>query len=100
MGVLMKVVNNIVYIQLSEKIFVEDATLLRENLSSYLDKGYNSFQFDLGQLSFIDSTGLGVFISVHKRALQNGGSVSFTNVNGSVKELFELTRLTKVFNIN
>ena len=88
-----------VMINLYGSLFMEEAALLRQKLLLQLEKGYNQFVVNLSGVDYIDSSGLGVLVAVHKRALQNGGTVILIGMQGTVKELFELTRLDKVFDI-
>ena len=90
------VVENQVLVNLSGSIYVEEAAQLRESLIGYIDKGIKTFIIDLGGVDYIDSSGLGTLVAIHKRALQNGGSVVIKGLHGLVKDLFELTRLDKV----
>ncbi|KNF07316.1 anti-sigma F factor antagonist SpoIIAA [Gottschalkia purinilytica] len=50
-------------------------------------------------LDYIDSTGLGVLISALKKAKEYEKSISIINIKPSIKKLFELTSLNKVFTI-
>ncbi|HWR41623.1 STAS domain-containing protein [Sporomusa sp.] len=93
------VVNNEVHVTLSGSIYVEEATAIREKLIEYIDKGFRQFVITMQNVDYIDSSGLGVLVAVQKRAVQNGGGVAIKGIRGIVKELFELTRLTKVFEI-
>ena len=93
------VTDNHVVVNLSGSIYVEEAAQIRESLIGYIEKGHKTFVVDLGNVEYIDSTGLGTLVGIQKRALQNGGSVIIKNLKGLVKDLFELTRLTKVFEI-
>lgn len=93
------VLNDQVLVTLSGSIYVEEAAAIRENLISYIDRGNKTFVIDLSDVDYIDSSGLGVLVAIQKRALQNGGSVIIRGLKGLVKDLFELTRLTKVFEI-
>jgi len=88
-----------VLVSLSGSMYVEEAAVLRERLLEYSDQGYKQFAIDMGGVDYIDSSGLGVLVAIHKRAVQKGGEVVLTGLRGIVKELFELTRLTKVFTI-
>lgn len=89
--------NGIVHVTLTGSIYVETAAVLREKLLFYIDGGYKHFIIDFAQVDYIDSTGLGVLISIHKRSVELGGEVVIRELKGNVKELFELTRLVKVF---
>ena len=93
------VTDNHVVVNLSGSIYVEEAAQIRESLIGYIEKGHKTFVVDLGNVDYINSSGLGTLVGIQKRALQNGGSVIIKNLKGLVKDLFELTRLTKVFEI-
>ena len=93
------VTDNNVLVSLSGSIYVEEAAQIRESLIGYIEKGHKTFLIDLGEVDYIDSSGLGTLVAIQKRALQNGGSVVIKGLKGLVKDLFELTRLTKVFEI-
>ena len=88
-----------VEVKLTGSLYVEDAVILRENLLSYVERGYRHYTIDLAQVDYIDSSGLGVLVAIQKRALQLGGGTKIKGLKGVVKEVFELTRLTKVFEI-
>ena len=93
------VADNHVVVNVCGSIYVEEAAQIRESLIGYIEKGHKTFVVDLGNVDYIDSSGLGTLVAIQKRALQNGGSVIIKNLKGLVKDLFELTRLTKVFEI-
>jgi anti-sigma B factor antagonist len=92
-------VTNTAKIILTGKIYVEEATEIREKLLQYMDDGLYSFIFDFSAVEYIDSSGLGVLVAVQKKSNQKGGRVTIQGLKGEVKELFELTRLTKVLDI-
>lgn len=82
---------------LSGSMYVEEAAELREKLLYYVDSGFRNFSVDLRKVDYIDSSGLGVFVAIQKRALQQGGEVTLVGAVGMVKEIIELTRLDRVF---
>jgi anti-sigma B factor antagonist len=88
-----------VMVKLDGSMYVEDAADLRERLLAYSGQGYNRFVIDMTLVDYIDSSGLGVLVAIQKRALQQGGEVAITGLKGIVKELFELTRLDRVFTV-
>ncbi|QDR82784.1 STAS domain-containing protein [Sporomusa termitida] len=93
------VVDNEVQVTLTGSIYVEEATAIRAKLIEYIDQGFRRFVITMQNVDYIDSSGLGVLVAVQKRAVQNGGGVAIKGIQGIVKELFELTRLNKVFEI-
>ncbi len=88
-----------VNVTLSGKIYVDDAASLRESLLEYVDQGYKNFHVSMDHVDYIDSSGLGVLVAVQKRVLEHQGQIVLSGLHGAVKEIFELTRLTKVFQI-
>lgn len=54
---------------------------------------------DFTSVNVIDSTGLGVMVSVLKKAKENGQTIKLANVNTKVYQIFELTRLNSIFDI-
>ncbi|BBB91184.1 MAG TPA: STAS domain-containing protein [Methylomusa anaerophila] len=91
--------NDQVHVSLAGSIYAGEAAAIREKLVAYIDKGHNQFVIRVDQVDYIDSSGLGMLVAIQKRAVQNGGGVIIKGLRGIVKELFELTRLTKVFEI-
>lgn len=84
---------------LKGSMHVEDAGILRGKLLEIIDQGQKNFLVDMSNLDYIDSTGLGVLVTIHKRALQKNGTVTIKGLKGAVQDLFDLTRLNKVFTI-
>lgn len=91
--------NDTVHLRYTGSIYVQEATIIREKLMQYFEKGHKTFVIHMSSVDYIDSSGLGVFVAIQKRAAQNGGNVIIKGLKGKVKELFELTRLTRVFQI-
>jgi len=88
-----------ILVKLDGQMYVPDAAMLRERLLQIVEKGTHSVDVNMSRLDFIDSAGLGVLIGIHKRLMERGGHMTLTGLRGSVKELFTLTRLDKVFDI-
>ena len=86
-----------VEVLLSGSMHVEEASVLRERLLEYIESGAKEFRIDMAGVDFLDSSGLGVLVAIHKRALQRGGEVVLIGTRGPVLEIIELTRLNKVF---
>ena len=84
---------------LSGSLYIESVAKLRGDVLQAIDQGKIHLIFDMHNLEYIDSAGLGVLITVQKRVRQKGGNVVIRGLKGDVRELFELTRLDKVFDI-
>ena len=88
-----------VIVTLAGGLYVENAAALRETLLAYIERGYKYYTIDFSRVDYIDSSGLGVLVAIQKRTLQKGGGVTVKGLQGVVREVFELTRLVKVFDI-
>lgn len=89
--------NGQVTVTLAGRMYVEEATILREKLIGFMEDGNKHFTIKIASVDYIDSSGLGVLVAIQKRALQIQGGVKIVGATGIVKELFELTRLNKIF---
>ena len=88
-----------VLVMLSGSIYVEEAAQIRESLIGYIDSGHKTFIVDLGNVDYIDSSGLGVLVTLHKMTQEKNGSLTLIGVQGMVKELLQRTRLDKVLHL-
>jgi anti-sigma B factor antagonist len=52
---------------------------------------------DLGKVTFMDSAGLGELVFLHMAAEEQGRRLKLAGANPLVSELFELTRLSSIF---
>lgn len=83
-----------------ESFAVEEADKLKQECEEAIKQGKKNFIFNFRNCNFIDSTGLGVLVSIYKKCKENGGHVELTNVdNKDVLRVFKLTRLDEIFNI-
>ncbi|SMD12225.1 STAS domain-containing protein [Sporomusa malonica] len=90
---------NHVNVSLDGKIYAHDAGIVRDELLEVIDRGATDIRFDLSKLSYIDSSGLGVLVTVHKRTVEKNGKLVLTGVQGMVAEILKRTRLDKVLHI-
>lgn len=73
---------------------------LRQVLTDLVVGGQVHLTIDLAGVSFIDSTGLGVLIGARRRVHVLHGSLTLVNAHESVMRVFEITGLTRVFDIS
>ncbi len=65
----------------------------RETFNNYFNNGHLDFIFDLSELSYIDSTGVGTIISTFTTIRKQKGNLYITGVNGVVKRVIDFTKL-------
>lgn len=91
--------NSIVFM-IPENFAVKEADELKQQCEDALTQGKKDFNFDFRNCKFIDSTGLGVIVSIYKKCKENKGHVKLVSVdNEDVRRVFKLTRLDEIFNI-
>jgi len=81
---------------LTGKIYSQDASIFRDEILEHIDRGATEIKINLSNLNYIDSTGLGVLITIHKRTKEKNGNVIISGAQGMVEELFKRTRLDRV----
>jgi len=72
------------------------ARRLREVLVHLVGQGTTRIVVDLGETTFVDSSGLGALIGGLKTARQAGGDLRVARVSPGVRAVFELTNLDRV----
>ncbi|MBP2626987.1 MAG: anti-anti-sigma factor [Firmicutes bacterium] len=82
---------------LTGKIYSQDAAVVRDELLEEVERGATEVSIDLSELTYIDSTGLGVLVTLHKRTKEKNGKLTLTGAQGMVAELLKRTRLDKIF---
>jgi anti-sigma B factor antagonist len=86
-------------VRITGEVDIQTAPLLEERLQRVLDEGFSSLVVDLGEVSFLDSTGLSALIACLKRCEAGGGTVHLVSAQPNVRRVFEVTGLTAVFHM-
>jgi len=94
-----KVSGNHATVFLNDKIYVNDASLLRDDLLEIMNQGVTDLRMDLSGLTYIDSSGLGTLVTINKRTKEKNGRLVLIGAQGLPLDLIKRTRLDKVFNI-
>jgi anti-sigma B factor antagonist len=89
------VVDDHVVVRVAGEIDVYTAPRLREQLIRLVGSG--SVIVDLDEVTFLDSTALGVLVGALKRQRDHGGTFSVVASGNRVRRLFDITGLTRVF---
>lgn len=69
---------------------------LRKEILEQLNGGVNRLVLDVGQLDFIDSSGLSVIIAGFKRFRENGGELILRSLTDRTRRVLEVSGLNKV----
>lgn len=81
------------------EVDVASVPRLREQLHSLVAEGQNRIVVNLDGVGFLDSTGLGVLVGALKRVRAHGGSLGLVCNQPQILKVFEVTRLTRVFDL-
>ena len=72
---------------------------LEEEINNSLTETNNKLIFNLSNLDYISSAGLGVFMSFIQELRENGGDIKFTNLNEKVRNVMDLLGFNHIYDI-
>lgn len=74
-----------------------DADTFQKTVKDLLAEGRKSVLLDLGKVSWVNSTGLGILISGHTTIQNGGGKMMLVGVNKRIDQIFMVTKLHTIF---
>lgn len=77
----------------------QHATTLLEEINELIANDTGKFILDLQELKYMNSTGLGVLISILTKARKAAGEAIICNVPVKIRELLIITKLNTVFTV-
>lgn len=86
-----------VFLQLKGELDISTAPLLQSTLADVLGGSPEVIVLDLAELSYLDSTGLSLFITTTKRARAAGSKLVLQHPRESTQRLLEITNLADYF---
>jgi len=72
---------------------------IKNKVLSLIDANQTSLLIDLGEVDFIDSSGLGTLVSCLNSLKKAGGKLKICDIQENPRQVFEMTRLDRVFEI-
>lgn len=90
-----KIYNHTLYVLLAGELDESSAIYTRKNLDTLLEteKGFNKVIFDLSELTFMDSTGIGVLIGRYKKMQQKNKPIFIANPSNTAEKIFNMSGL-------
>jgi anti-sigma B factor antagonist len=93
-------VDGVIVVDLSGRLTIgEPVLLLRETLRVQVNEGVRHFVLNLGDVSYIDSSGLGELVSAYTTIRNKQGDVKLLNLTAKAKDLLQMTKLLTVFDV-
>lgn len=84
---------------IESRLDASTAPEFRGFINDLTKKQYIKYVLDFSNVHFIDSSGLGVLVTVLRNISKQGGDIKIAGPSPEVQSLFSLTRLDKVFDI-
>ena len=93
-------VDSVSVLELDGRIVLgEESNSLREKLKSMVAAGKKKIVLNVGNIKYIDSTGLGTLVAAHLSANTQGASVRLCHLGKKFHEIMQVTKLLTVFDV-
>jgi anti-sigma B factor antagonist len=86
--------------RLSGDLDIVTSDAVKRELAQLIDDGNDAVALDLSDVGFVDSSGLGVLVAIHRHAEAQGGSFVLRSVTPQVRRLFDITRLGDLLTVD
>ena len=90
---------DVTVVEIGDRFDAVSAPEVKTELQALIEEGNIRLVLSLAKMDFIDSAGLGVLVSCLRRAAAEGGDLRLAEVPAFCRSIFELTRLTRVFDV-
>ncbi len=92
--------SDVVIVDVEGQLIVGNRQELKQKILDALEAGDRKFLIDFTRTGYIDSSGLGVLVSLSKKIRDEGGELRLAGLNEDLRTLFELTKLDTLFAIS
>lgn len=89
----------VLVVEVDGQLIVGNRQEFKQKVLDALDAGDRKFLVDFTQTGYIDSSGLGVLVSLSKKIRELSGDLRLAGLNEDLQTLFELTKLDTLFAI-
>ncbi|MDE3052651.1 MAG: STAS domain-containing protein [Gemmatimonadota bacterium] len=86
-------------VEIDGQLIVGNRQELKQKMLEALEAGARKLLVDFTKTGYIDSSGLGVLVSLSKKIREQGGELRLAALNEDLRTLFELTKLDTLFQI-
>ena len=94
-------VDKVTIVDMSGRITLgEGSSTLREAVRDLVSKGQKKILLNLGDVSYIDSSGIGELVSSFTSVSNQGGNLKLLNLQKKVHDLLQITKLYTVFEVH
>ncbi len=95
-----RTVNDVIIIDMVGKITLGEGTAaLRNEVRNLLKEGSKKIILNLGEVNYVDSSGIGELVSAFTTTANQGGRLKLLNLTKKLHELLSITKLLTVFEV-
>jgi len=95
-----KIIKGLLLVDVRGRITLGPETVaLRAKMKQLFDAGQTRIIMDLGEVTYIDSSGLSTFVAIYATARRMGGDLKLLHLPRGVHQLLQITRLITVFEV-
>jgi anti-sigma B factor antagonist len=77
----------------------EGSVVLRDTVKDLLSNGQKKILLNLGDVNYIDSSGIGELVSAYTTVKNQGGELKLLKLTKKVHDLLQITKLYTVFDV-
>jgi anti-sigma B factor antagonist len=93
-------VDGVTVVDMSGRITLgEGSVILRDTIRDLIGKGQKNILLNLGDVTYIDSSGIGELVSAFTAVRREGGELKLLKLTKKVHDLLQITKLYTVFDI-
>jgi anti-sigma B factor antagonist len=97
MEITQHIVNDVTVLTLKGRVVTEDRDVLGTAIDALVEQGRVKLILDLQDVTYVDSSGLGLLVSKYVTVHRRGGDVKLLHLTARSSHLLEVTHLTQVF---
>jgi anti-anti-sigma factor len=86
-------------LRIAGEIDVSQALELREALGGLVRDATSRVVVDLAEVPFVDSSGIGILVTAHRRAVEQGGGFAVAAATPPVGQVFAMTRTERLLHL-
>src|SRR5512136_1308502 len=96
----MRTIGDVRILDCSGKITLGEGTMaIRNTVRDIVNKGDKKIVLNLGDINYIDSSGIGELVSTYTTVTNSGGQLKLLNLTKKIRELLQITKLLTVFQV-
>jgi anti-sigma B factor antagonist len=95
-----RIVKDIMILDIFGEFELYESSKIKEIFEQKIKEKFKKFVINLENVTYVDSSGIKTLIACEDIIMKLGGELKLVNVQGSIRRIFELTKLTNFFPIS